>query len=174
MAVPKRKRGISDMEFYHNARDLRRNITELLRKEFGIHSRKNASKINPELPDDWYDEDMVEVSKNIRLLLRNLIWNITAANTINAKNEKEVAEKKKRLLERRNYQNAAIINCQQLKQEFLFCEDSLPLNAEKLLPYVESIEFEVTLLKGWRKSDNRFMNQILEEEEELRKKGVIK
>ena len=164
MGVLKSKRGLSKMEFYHNARKLRREITEFLRRDFGVHSRKNASRIDPTLPDDWYDEDIAEFSKNIRILLRNLIWNITAANTINSASEKTVEEKKKRLSERRTFQNAAIINCQQLVQEFQFCEDSLPINAEKLLPYVESLNFEVTLLKGWRKSDNRFWEQILEEE----------
>lgn len=130
MSVLKSKRGLSKMEFYHNARKLRRELTEFLRRDFGVHSRKNASKINPTLPDDWYDEDIVDFSKNIRILLRNLVWNITAANTINASSEKLVEEKKKRLSERRGYQNAAIINCQQLIQEFQFCEDSLPINAE--------------------------------------------
>ena len=160
MSVLKSKRGLSKMEFYHNARKLRRELTEFLRRDFGVHSRKNASKINPTLPDDWYDEDIVDFSKNIRILLRNLVWNITAANTINASSEKLVEEKKKRLSERRGYQNAAIINCQQLIQEFQFCEDSLPINAEKLLPYVESLNLEITLLKGWRKSDNKLWEQI--------------
>lgn len=160
MSVLKSKRGLSKMEFYHNARKLRRELTEFLRRNFGVHSRKNASKINPTLPDDWYDEDIVDFSKNIRILLRNLVWNITAANTINASSEKLVEEKKKRLSERRGYQNAAIINCQQLIQEFQFCEDSLPINAEKLLPYVESLNLEITLLKGWRKSDNKLWEQI--------------
>lgn len=148
MSVLKNKRGLSKMEFYHNARKLRRELKDLLRREFGVHSRGNASKIDPALPDDWYDEDIRETAQNIRLLLRNLVWNITAANTIHAKNMHEFED-------RRRFQNAAIINCQQLLQEFQDCEDSLPINAEKLLPYVEAVGFEITLLKGWRKSDNR-------------------
>ena len=69
-----------------------------------------------------------------------------------AKNESE-------LQTRRHYQTEAIINCQQLIQELQFAEDSLPINAEKLLPYVEAIGFEITLLKGWRKSDNKIKIQ---------------
>lgn len=163
MSVLKSKRGLSKMEFYHNARKLRRELTEFLRRDFGVHSRKNASKIDPTLPDDWYDEDIVDFARNIRLLLRNLIWNITAANTINANSEKEVNEKIKRLSERRRYQTGAIINCEQILQEMQFCEDSLPVNAEKFLPYVEMINFEITLLKGWRKSGNKLIDQFLEE-----------
>ncbi|MBO4507091.1 MAG: hypothetical protein J5747_00465 [Spirochaetaceae bacterium] len=149
----KNKRGLSKMEFYHNARKLRRELTEFLRRDFGMHSRKNASKIDPSLPDEWYDEDISEIARNIRILLRNLMWNITAANTIYAKNESELSE-------RRHYQNAAIINCQQMIQELQFCEDSLPIKAERLIPYIEAIGFEITLLKGWRKSDNKLTAKL--------------
>lgn len=148
MSVLKNKRGLSKMEFYHNARKLRKEMTELVRRDFGVHSRRNASKLDPSLPDDWYDEDMAEIARNIRLLLRNLMWNITAANTIYAKNELELAK-------RREYQTAAIINCQQLIQELEFCCDTLPLHVDKLQPYLEAISFEIKLLKGWRKSGNK-------------------
>lgn len=153
MSVLKNKRGLSKMEFYHNARKLRRELTEFLRRDFGVHSRSNASKIDPVLPDDWYDEDIVEIARNIRMLLRNLMWNITAANTIYAVTKEE-------LQIRRNYQNEAIINCQQLIQELQFCEDTLPIKATKLLPYVDAIGFEITLLKGWRKSDNKVAEKL--------------
>ncbi len=153
MSVLKNKRGLSKMEFYHNARKLRRELTEFLRRDLGVHSRKNARRIDPSLPDDWYDEDMAETARSIRHLLRSLVLNITAANSIHARTMRELED-------RRHYQNAAIINCQQILQEFLFCEDSLPVSAESLLPYVEAVGFEITLLKGWRKSDNRFIKQI--------------
>jgi len=152
MGVLKSKRGISKMEFYHNARKLRKDMTEFLRRDFGVHSRSNANRINPTLPADWYDEDIKAIADNIRLLLRNLLWNITAANTIYAKTESE-------LQTRRNYQTQAIINCQQIIQELQFAEDTLPINAEKLLPYIQAIGFEITLLKGWRKSDNKIKVQ---------------
>ena len=150
MSVIKSKRGLSKMEFYHNARKLRKDMTEFIRREFGVHSRSN--RIDQTLPANWYSEDIKTIADNLRLLLRNLLWNITAANTIYAKNESE-------LKTRRHYQTEAIINCQQLIQELQFAEDSLPINAEKLLPYIEAIGFEITLLKGWRKSDNKIKVQ---------------
>ena len=150
MSVIKSKRGLSKMEFYHNARKLRKDMTEFIRREFGVHSRTN--RIDQTLPANWYSEDIKTIADNLRILLRNLLWNITAANTIYAKNESE-------LQTRRHYQTEAIINCQQLIQELQFAEDSLPINAEKLLPYIEAIGFEITLLKGWRKSDNKIKVQ---------------
>lgn len=138
MSVLKNKRELSKLEFYHTARKLRKELIELLRRDFGIHSRGNAKKIDASF---------------IRTLLRDLIWNITAANTIYATTKEE-------LRIRRNYQNAAIINCQQLLQELQFCEDALPIKASKLLPFVETIGFEITLLKGWRKSDNKIAEKL--------------
>lgn len=141
------------MEVYHHARRLRRALVEFLRKDFGIHARRNASKINPVLPDDYYDEDLIDTSKNIKSLLRDLLWNITAANTVYASNREEWQL-------RRNYQTAAIINCQQLLQELQFCEDALPIAASRLMFYVDAIGFEITLLKSWRKSGNAFLKGL--------------
>jgi hypothetical protein len=135
-------------------------MMEFLRGDFGIHNRKNAKKINPELPEDYYAEDIGEFSKNIKILLRNLMWNITGGNTIYPANLTNLEQ-------RRHYQNAAIINCEQLHQELLYCEDALPVRVSQFVPYIESIEFEVKLLKGWRKSNNKF-------EEAIRKKEADK
>jgi len=79
--------------------------------------------------------------------------NITAGNSIYPINEAE-------LLARRQYQTAAIVNCEQLLQEMLYCEDVLPVHVEKFLPYVEEIEFEIKLLKGWRKSNSKLADKL--------------
>jgi hypothetical protein len=157
MSVLKSKRSLSKLEFYHNARKLRREMTEFLRRDFGIHSRKNAQNIDPALPEDYYTEDIGEFAKNIKILLRNLIWNITGGNTIFPANLADLEH-------RRHHQNQAIINCEQLHQELLFCEDTLPIKASQLVPYVEAIEFEVKLLKGWRKSNNKAEEAIKKKE----------
>ena len=129
------QRGKLYLDIYHNG----------TRKWESLHiTLSDDKKRNKEL----YRLDMAEIARNIRLLLRNLMWNITAANTIYAKNELELAK-------RREYQTAAIINCQQLIQELEFCCDTLPLRVDKLQPYLEAISFEIKLLKGWRKSGNK-------------------
>jgi hypothetical protein len=56
------------------------------------------------------------------------------------------------------------VNCEQLHQEFLFCEDTLPVKASAFVPYIEKIEFEIELLKGWRKSTNKFETDIKQKE----------
>jgi hypothetical protein len=157
MSVIKSKRSISKLEFYHTARVMRQEITSLLRRDFGIHSRGNAKQIDPNLPDDYYDEDMRDLSRSIKELLRNLMMNITGGNTIYPATLEDTKL-------RRHYQNQAIVNCEQLHQEFLFCEDTLPVKASKFVPYIEKIESEIKLLKGWRKSTNRFETDIKQKE----------
>jgi hypothetical protein len=152
VSVLKNKRGLSKLEFYHNARTMRREITELLLRDFGIHSRGKL-ECKPPLPEGYYDELVEEFSKNMRVLLRNLMLNITAANTIYPVSQDE-------LMLRRRYQTGAIINCEQLLQEIQYCGDVLPVKASTFMQYIEKIEFEVKLLKGWRKANNKIEEQL--------------
>ena len=157
MSVLKNKRNVSKMEFYHTARRLRREIILLMRRDFGINNKGNAKNIDPALPDNFFDEDIADFRKNVKILLRNLIWNITAGNTIFPKNENQTNR-------RWHYQTKAIINCERIHQEFLCAEDILPIDISKLIPYVELIETEIKLLKGWRKANNKIMKQAQKKE----------
>jgi hypothetical protein len=129
---------------------MRREITLLVLRDFGIHSRgkKFKEETGSQHPEGYYDELIAEFSKNIRQLLRNMMMNITAGNTIYPVNETEMQE-------RRRCQTAAIISCEQLLQEFLYCEDVIPVKVSQFMPYIERIELEIKLLKGWRKADKK-------------------
>lgn len=179
MSVLKRKRNISKMEFYHNAIKLRLMITEFLLKDFGIKSRRR----NLEFAKDVYDiedEDVEEIEnilsaydlKNSFIdnfpswlidkerdyfmdLLRSLMKNICSANTIHITNKEEYYM-------RRNYQTQAICDCENLLQEMQYIIYVAHPNVEKYMPYVDIIEKEIALLKGWRKSDNKIMKSLEE------------
>lgn len=142
---------------------MRKELTLLTLRDFGIHSRGKTFKqqTGSEQPEGFYDELLEEFSKSIRHLLRNLMLNITAGNTIYPVNNDEV-------IIRRRYQTGAIVNCEQLLQEMLYIEDVLPIKASVFFPYIERIEFEIKLLKGWRKANNKIENKIAEKQE---KKG---
>jgi hypothetical protein len=157
MSVLKNKRGLSKLEFYHNARRMRREITMLVLRDFGIHKRgrKFKEETGSQQPEGFYDELIAEFAKNVRLLLRNMMWNITAGNTIYPVDDEEMRE-------RRRYQTAAIVSCEQLLQEMLYCEDVMPLKASTFMPYIEQIEFEIKLLKGWRKANTKIEELIAE------------
>jgi hypothetical protein len=159
MAVLKNRRGLSKLEFYHNARKMRKELTALTLRDFGAHSRGAGFKTDAEQqpPEGYYDELLKEFSDNIRMLLRNLMLNITAANTVFPQNAAE-------LQTRRDYQTRAIINCEQLLQEMLYCGDALPVKASKFLPYIEQIEYEIKLLKGWRRANSKIAEALAEKE----------
>jgi hypothetical protein len=136
---------------------MRREITLLALRDFGIHSRGKKFKedTGSQQPEGYYDELLKEFSENIRQLLRNMMMNITAGNTIYPVNEMEIQE-------RRRYQTAAIISCEQLLQELLYCEDVMPVKVSQFMPYIEQIELEIKLLKGWRKA-NKKIEELLDE-----------
>ena len=92
MSVLKNKRSVSSLEFYHNAIMLRREITMLLLRDFGIKDKVRSVK-------SLYGVPGME-----------------------------------------------------------------PVDAQKYIRYVEMIEKEIALLKGWRKSDNKILKKIRENE----------
>ncbi len=86
-------------------------------------------------------------------LLRDLIRNICVANTIRITNSEEYYK-------RRNYQNEAICNCENLLQEMQYIIYVCHPNVERYMKYIDMIEYEITLLKGWRKSDNKIVKDL--------------
>jgi hypothetical protein len=86
------------------------------------------------------------------------MMNITAGNTIYPSTQEE-------LTERRKYQTAAIINCEQLLCDFNYCAEIFPIELKKYMPFVEKILFEIKLLKGWRKSSNELLRKIQSNQE---------
>jgi hypothetical protein len=157
MSVLKNKRGLSKLEFYHNARKLREDITNMLLRDFGVRDKVRKVKMEGDLEvtviEQYPDWLIVKFRESMMDILRNLVMNITAGNTIYPLTAAE-------LQIRRQYQTAAIINCEQLLQEMQYCADILPVRLEKFLPYVDAIEFEIQLLKGWRKANNKLAEKI--------------
>lgn len=179
MSVLKNKRAVSNLEFYHNAIELRKEITMLLLRDFGVKDKvrnvKYLSGINHMEPEDQKAlQELIEKYQSIGTIVEeypmwlidkmrssmldlchNLIMNITQANTIYPMSEYEYHD-------RRNYQNHAIGNCEQLLQEMQYIISIIPVDAQKYMRYVDMIEREIALLKGWRKSDNKILKRIQE------------
>jgi hypothetical protein len=105
---------------------------------------------------EGYPEWLIERFRdNIMDILHRLMMNITAGNTVYPITMDELAL-------RRRYQTGAIVNCEQLMAEMIYCSDVLPVKLEKFLPYVDGIKFEIELLKGWRKSNSIIEKRIKE------------
>jgi len=177
MSVLKRKRNISKMEFYHNGIKLRLMMTEFLLKDFAIKPRRRNLDFAKEVYD-MEDDDVKEIEEilsayNIKNsfidnfptwlidkerdyfmdLLRDMMKNICSANTIHITNKEEYYM-------RRNYQTQAICNCENLLQEMQYVIYVCHPNVEKYMKYVDMIEREIYLLKGWRKSDNKIFKEL--------------
>ena len=86
MSVLKNKRGLSKLEFYHTARKLREDITKMLLRDFGVRDkiRKIRTPENMEVTviEGYPDWLITSFRQNMANLLRNLMMNITAGNTI--------------------------------------------------------------------------------------------
>ncbi|MBO6178542.1 MAG: hypothetical protein J6M62_03660 [Selenomonadaceae bacterium] len=176
MAVLARFRRESKYKFYTNALKLRKEITQLMLRDFGAKKtirnyRINTDKMEPQdadlllgimeryglstFPGDFPLWLIEKFRDSVWDILRDLHINITKAYTIWATNEAEANE-------RRIYQDRAIAACENLLQEFQLVIDVLPVKAEKYMRYVDMVEEEISLLKGWRKADNK-KNKTLKE-----------
>lgn len=177
MSVIKNKRSLSELEFFHNAIKLRKEMTDLLLRDFGVKARKKDPQIFPKrysmdkddgeafmklcekykivsiietYPDWLINEFRTSILKN----LRELMANITAANSIYPVCMAEWEE-------RRLYQDRAIGNCEILFQEMAYALSILPVDVDKYMRYVDIIQRQIALLKGWRKSDNKLKVRLL-------------
>ena len=182
MGVPKSDRSISQMEFFKNAIELRKDFVDLLLRDFGVKKRKwnvenftgsyhfseedagtmkelcEKYEINglvTEFPEWLIDNER----QNILKILNELISNITKANSIYPHHREEY-------FDRRILQDYAIGNCEELFQEMQYCLDIFPVDANKYMQFVDKINKEIALLKGWRKGDNKILERIKKKEKE--------
>lgn len=169
LTVVKSKRKPSAMEFFHNAMEIRKYLTFVILKDFGIKPKicKQAVEIdmsnltdpdkltfeqllaqcNIEKAELIYPQWFLDIErKRFITIMQNMISNIVQANVIYA-NTTEL------LNARKLYQLKAIANCHELLQELSYMIDVLPaIEADKLSRFVIMVNRELALLKGWRKS----------------------
>lgn len=179
-SVPLSKRSKSKVEFFNQAYRISENITNLLLKDFGIkkHSKdlktfSYKAKMSEEDRENFinlcnkyhidveadYPLWLIEYYRDwILSSLRELIRNITIANTIYPTTENE-------FFYRRRFQWNAIGNCFDLLQAMQIILRILhKADLEKYMPYVKQISDELESLKAWKKADNRILNAIRERE----------
>ena len=178
MSVLLINRGLSELEFYHNAVKLYDDMTNLFLRNFSIKSKtrpviseaekeavlndypfmervfRRLEKLEQAEVVHEYPSWLIEHYR-VRMLaeLDALLDNITDANTIYPINEHELEV-------RRDYQTAAIGNCEKLIKIMQRAMVALPVDVNKLLPYVDVIDKEVALLKGWRKANSKIKKRL--------------
>lgn len=184
MSVPKSKRKESQFEVFNHFYKMRREITDLLLRDFGYSEKKakahlekvlggkeykdltdsdkkryDARKAKFESFEEWF---ILEQRACILGCLRNIQEYVFMANSIYPNYMEE-------LIERRIFQDKAIGQCNRLTQELQYIMETLPVNINKFARFSNSIQREIKLLKGWRKSDNKFKKTIEKNKEEEEK-----
>lgn len=175
MSVLKSKRKASQFEVFHHFYKMRKEVTDLLLRDFGYDYNRAENKVakmfggrsytelTPEEKsrydrlmeknrafDEWFIEDERKVIVDC---LRSIGENVFLANSIYPTYMEE-------LIERRLRQDKAIGLCYRLTQELQYAIETLPVDVNKYLRFAEMIQTEINLLKGWRKSDNKFKRAI--------------
>lgn len=180
MSVPKSKRSISDFEFFRYALQLNKEITILIVNNFNvkkINKKMDIEKLlNDMSPEDastfmgileHYNKDVDEISKVVpewlinhkrELMLslcENLINYIVGANSIYPTCLEEYNE-------RRLMQDKAIGCCRTMLTQFQIITYVLNgyIKIDKYKRYINMVNQEIRLLKGWRAKGNKFLNQI--------------
>lgn len=177
ISVIKEKRSLSELEFYHNALKLDKEINQLLLKDFGIRDKIrelkyfcDIKKLDSEDKEMFLkivekykmDENIIEsyplwlidyYRKCILDNMQDLFNNITEANSIYPINMQEWED-------RRKYQTEAIANAQNLLLAMNRVINNLPVNANKMMRFVDMITLEAKLLRGWRKSGNKLLKKL--------------
>lgn len=177
MSVPKGKRGQSDIAFYTEAYKLHGDLVKYLLNDFGLKkssydynifaSRVKFSKEDKAAFEEIVDKYGIEIESDycryivyhyrdaIIILLDDMIDNVTRAYTIFPNTEADWEMK-------RRYQNQAIgdLNC--VKTKLTIAIKELPVNFEKYVPFITSIDEELKRLKQWRGDCNKERHKCIE------------
>lgn len=175
MSVPKGKRKPSQFEVFHHLTILRKNVTGLLLRDFGYSPEKAKEKLSGRFGGKDYN-DLSDVDKTLydRILQRYGSfedWFITGEREIVIDCLRKIAEHVytansiyptcvRELDERRLHQDLAIGQCYRLVQELQYAIETLPVDVNTYLRFSAQIQKEIDLIKGWRKSDNKFKRAI--------------
>ncbi len=175
MSVPKSKRKASAFEVFHHLYTIRREITNLALRDFGYSAelakkhllkmfggkeltelteeelkRYNDIKARNEAFSSWF---ILDERKYVIICLRAIVREVFTANSIYPTIPEELAT-------RRVCQDKALGLCIDLMQELQYIMETLPVDVNKHIRFADMIQHEIALIKGWRKSDNKFRSAL--------------
>ena len=175
MSVVKSKRKESQFEVFHHLVKMRKEVTDLLLRDFGFDADKAAKKTTKTFGGRMYEElSDSEKERYDKLVKRNAAfaeWFILDERKVIIDCIRAITEETfvansiyptctEELIERRLHQDRAIGECYRLTQELQYAIEALPVDVNKYLRFADMIQTEINLLKGWRKADNKFKRAI--------------
>lgn len=177
MSVLKAKRKASQFEVFHQLKKMRKEVTDLLLRDFGYNLDKATKNVEKTFGGRPYEElSPDEKVRYEKLMEKNIAfaeWFITDERKVIVDCLRTITEEVyvansiypvywDELVERRIHQDRAVGQCYRLTQELQYAIETLPVDVNKYLRFAEMIQTEINLLKGWRKSDNKFKSALQE------------
>lgn len=159
MSVLASNRKESKFEAVTYSIELRRMFTELILRDFGI---KNPERLvrskymqSKEMSEYFsrYRYMMHTEKETIDKLCVLLTNNLRGANSIYPTSMREYEQ-------RRDYQNFAIVNCEQLVKELQRVVDLFDVDINLYVRYINAIDREIGLIKKWRQRDNKIKSYL--------------
>lgn len=134
-------------------------LLDLMQRNFGVKDVDQFVRVRyargkePREDFEKYRLDMYNFKKNIRFHSLSLTNNLRAANTINPVNLREYEN-------RRDYQTAAIVNCEQIINELQRVVDIFNVDVNVFKEHSKAINREIDLIKRWRQRDNKIKSRL--------------
>ncbi|OUP69872.1 hypothetical protein B5F10_11745 [Anaerotruncus colihominis] len=159
MSVLVSKRSESKFEAIVYSIELHNMLIELMQRSFGVKDLDQFVRMRYA-----YGKDDTEDFSKYRYLMYNyktridqlaslMTNNIRAANSIYPTMLHEYEK-------RRDYQNTAIVNCEQLLKELQRVVEIFEVDVNLYSRYVKAIDREIGLIKKWRQRDNQIKSQL--------------
>jgi hypothetical protein len=155
MSVLLSKRKESRYEAIVYADEIHDMLVVFMKSGFGVKDLEHYVRIKYA-----YGDDSTEDLEKYRYLMQNskkrieqfaslIIANLRAAYSSYPTSMHEYEK-------RRDYQNAALVNCQCLLKELEKIVEKFNVDINLYKPYIKAIEREIVLIKRWRQRDNKF------------------
>lgn len=154
MSVLAAKRRESRFEAISYSCELHDMMIEFMQRGFGVKDvdhvvRMKYARGRIDSENFEYFRFLMHNSKmRIDQLCAQLTSNVRAANSIYPTSMSEYEK-------RREYQNTAIINCEQMIKELQHIVDVFEVDINRYGRYIQAINREIDLIKRWRRRDNQ-------------------
>lgn len=154
MSVLASKRKESKFEVITYSIELHDMLLDLMQRSFGVKDLNHLVRVRyaygKDKTEDFakYRYLMINFKNRIDQLASQLTSNVRAANSTYPTSMHEYER-------RRDYQNSAIINCEQILKELQRIVEIFEVDVNTYGRYVNAIDREIGLIKKWRQHDNK-------------------
>ena len=158
MSVLVSKRTESKFEAIIHSVELHDMLIELIHRNFGVKDIEKfvRTRFAYSVEEDEYAKHrylMHNFKSRVDQLASQLTSNVRAANSLYPTSMAEYER-------RREYQNNAIVNCEQLIKELQRVVEIFDVDINLYSRYVKAIDREIDLIKKWRQRDNKIKSHL--------------